>query len=310
MAKKNTLTLGLLGFPVKHSFSPAMHTAAFRKLNIDAEYVLFEINPSDLESFLLNPEKEFSDTKGNIFKAGEISGFNITVPHKVSAKAILEKSSNAKNNMPFYAELSGAINTVKRQGSNMFYANTDAPGFLASLKKELQFNPAGKSILVLGCGGAGRAVVAALSGRDEAADKIFIYDKSKEAMGAAYKHFSSCFADYPYLEKKIEFIQDTQISDTINKSSLLVNTSPVGMREGDARVIDKSLLHKDLCVYDVVYNRQTQLIEDAKSLGLRAASGLGMLLYQGVYAFEFWFELAAPVKEMESALKEEIRKVC
>lgn len=310
MAKKNPLIFGLIGFPVKHSFSPAMHTAAFKKLGINARYTLFEIEPKDLEDFLLKPEKEFKDTEGNIFRAGAIAGFNITIPHKVKAKEILKKHANAKNENPFYTELSGAINTVKRENGSLAYTNTDAPGFLLSLKKELEFNPKGRQAFVAGCGGAGRAIIAALSGRDCGIDKISIYDKSNEAMELARKHFSACFIDYPYLEKKLEFITENQISDKIKKANLLVNASPVGMKKEDPSIIDKNILHKDLYVYDVVYNRQTQLIKDAKSLGLKASCGLGMLLYQGVYAFEFWTKKSAPVEEMEQALKKEIDKIC
>ena len=310
MAKKNPEIFGLIGFPVKHSFSPAMHTAAFKKLGINAQYKLFEVNPQDLEDFLLKPEKEFKDTESDVFRAGDIAGFNITIPHKVRAKEILKKHANAKNEKPFYAELSGAINAVKRENYNLAYTNTDAPGFLMSLKKELEFNPKGRRALVIGCGGAGRAIIAALSGKDAGIDKIFIYDKSNEAMDAARKHFSACFIDYPYLEKKLEFILSTQISDTIKKVNLLVNASPVGMKEGDPSVVDKNALYKDLYVYDAVYNRQTQLIKDAKSLGIKASCGLGMLLYQGAYAFEFWTKKSAPVKEMKNALKKEINKIC
>jgi shikimate dehydrogenase len=310
MAKNNRLIFGLIGFPVKHSFSPAMHTAAFRKLAIDAEYKLFEINPQDLESFLLEPDKEFKDIEGAVFRAGDICGFNITIPHKVKAKAILEKCVSAKTKNPFYAELSGAINTVKRQSGSFSYTNTDAPGFLMSLKKELQFEPQNKKALIMGSGGAGRAIIAALGEINCGIDKIFIYDKSKDAVDATKKHFSACFAKYPYLEKKLEFIQDTQISDTIKKSDLLINASPIGMKEGDASVVDKNILHKNLYIYDAVYNRQTQLIKDAVSLGLKAACGLGMLLYQGVYALEFWLDVPAPVSEMEIALREELKKIC
>ncbi|MDD4954628.1 MAG: shikimate dehydrogenase [Candidatus Omnitrophica bacterium] len=310
MAKINRLIFGLVGFPVKHSFSPAMHTAAFKKLRIDAEYKLFEVEPKDLKDFLLNPEKQFKDTEGNVFCAGDISGFNITIPHKVRAKEILEKYPDTINEKPFYAELSGAINTVKREGKGIAYINTDAPGFLISLKKGLGFSPKGSRALVVGCGGAGRAIIAALSEQGSGVEKIFVCDKSDGAILAAKKHFSACFIDYPYLEKKLEFIQDAQISDTISKVNLLVNASPVGMKKGDLSPVDKSFLRKGLYVYDAVYNRQTQLVEDAKSLGLSACCGLGMLLYQGVYAFEFWAKKQAPVCEMEDALKKEINKIC
>ncbi len=300
---------GLIGYPVKHSLSPAMHNAAFKHLNIDAEYRLFEIKPEALEMFLLK-NIHVKDTEGNSFFSQDIVGFNITIPYKVRTKEILEREFSSNKNAPLilwdlhYVKVSGAVNTVRRADGKLEYFNTDAAGFLKSLKENLKFDTEKKKVLIIGCGGAGRAVIAALSWKQNKINKIFIYDVNKEALDSAKGHFSS----FQYVMDKLEFILDKDIPRVIKDCQLIINASPVGMKEGDGSIVDKTQLHRNLSVYDVVYNRETQLIKDAKSLGLPAADGLGMLLYQGVDVFELWTGQKAPIEIMRQALIEAINK--
>lgn len=298
---------GLLGFPVKHSFSPAMHNAAFKELKINAQYRLFEVKPEDLQGFLLG-DILVKDIHGNAAFSNEILGFNITIPHKVKAKEILSEvyPSHGEKELFHNIEVSGAINTVKRVGPKLKYRNTDVPGFSRSLKQDLKFNSKGKSVLLIGCGGAGRAAIASLSWKGAYTKKIYIYESNRDVVRSARNHFSQ----FPFMKKLLEFISVEQISNTLKQCHLLVNASPLGMHEGDSSVVKKDLLkkNKELSVYDVVYNRQTQLITDAKSLGYPAAGGLGMLLYQGVIAFEYWTGKKAPEAVMREALEKEILK--
>lgn len=307
-------TYGLIGYPVTHSLSGLMHNAAFKGLTIEAHYRLFEVAPEDLENFLISGKK-IKDKEGNVFSMEDLSGFNITIPHKVRAYEIL-RNYHYKNitvgEYP-YVCLSGAINTVKRQeNKGIEFENTDAPGFMKSLEKDLGFDFKDKNIFVFGCGGAGRAVIAGLSAGlaglkkdDERVKKIYIYDTHQESLESAQTHFNN-FKD---LKDKLEFIySQSQIADKIKNCQLLVNASPVGMKEGDASTINKDLLHQDLSVYDVVYNWETQLIKDAKSRGLNNSGGGGMLLYQGVAAFELWTGENAPVEVMRGALEEGLRE--
>lgn len=320
MDKQSTTRIyGLIGYPVKHSFSPAMHNAAFKELNIAAEYRLFEVRPEDLEDFLLNKDFRLKDNKGNYIYAKDIEGFNITIPHKVRAKEILEKRfplslGKYPQQDLYYVKLSGAINTVKR-GVRPLYWNTDAWGFLKSLEDKegswgLGFSPGGKSALVIGCGGTGRSVIASLSWKN-LCRKIYIYENDPVAVNAAREHFfgqdlSNEWVDL--LRQKLEFIVGENIPKTIGNCDLLVNASPVGMEEGDGSVIDKNLLHSGLSVYDVVYNQETQLIKDAKSLGVPVVGGLGMLLHQGTSAFNLWTGVPPPIDVMRQALEEELTK--
>ena len=298
---------GLIGYPVTHSLSALMHNAAFARLAIPAEYRLFEIAPQDLEAFLLK-DIIVKDTRGQACSSLDIAGFNVTIPHKIKTNEILGKMFPLPSDPgliqqdAYFVKLTGAVNTVKREKSGLRYWNTDAAGFLRSLQEDLQFEPKQKKVLVIGCGGAGRAVIAALSWKSVSVDTIYVYDSSEAAVRSAGKYFQQ----FSHLSEKLRFITKTQIPEIIGGCHLLVNASSAGMKENDAPVIEKKLLEKNraLCVYDVVYNRTTRLLEDARGLGLRAAGGLGMLLYQGAFAFELWMEgRSAPINEMKEALK-------
>jgi len=287
---------GIIGWPIKHSRSPAMHNAAFKELGIDAEYRKFPVRPEGLEDFLL--------------KRKDVRGFNITIPHKVTSREILEKRFAFDENASwtqqdlYYIKVSGAINTVDRVGEGLRYWNTDASGFLESLDRDLQFSAKGKEVLVIGCGGAGRSVIAGLSWKGVQVKKIYVYDINYEAINSTKEHFSKLLHDLrDDLERKTEFITETEIPDRIKRCQLLVNASSAGMKEENASVIGKKFLHKDLFVYDLVYNRETRLIKDAGLLGLYARGGLGMLLYQGARSFELWTGKRAPIELMRSVLR-------
>jgi len=303
---KSTRRYGLIGYPVKHSFSKAMHEAAFKACKIDATYELFEVKPEELEDFLLNRK--------------DWDCINVTIPHKVKAKEILERSypydKNIDNIQPnlLDAILTGAINTVKRNENRLDYWNTDAEGFIKSLEQDLGFELNNvqepyKNVLLFGCGGAGRAVIAGLSWQQHRVDKIYVFDKSEKAIDSAKEYFKTIPGELPdRLAEKIEFLTESQIADKIKECQLLVNASPIGMKKDDGSVIDKKLLHEDLFIYDVVYNRETQLVKDAKELNLKAVGGLGMLLYQGDVAFNLWTGKAAPVEIMRKVLEQELKK--
>lgn len=311
MTPQDKKIYGLIGYPVKHSLSPLMHNAAFAHLGIPAEYKLFEVKPEELEGFL-KKNIPVRDTEGNSFSLEDIAGFNITIPHKVRTREILLPIKGfgfvggIAIRQDHYVFLSGAINTVKKEKDRFQYNNTDAVGFIKSLKEDLKLDTTDKNILLFGCGGAGRAVVAALTWKDAKIKKIYIYDTNKEVMDSARIHFDQ----FDFVKDKLEFILAEQISENIRSCDLLVNASSVGMKEGDISVIDKSLLHRNLSIYDVVYNRETQLIKDAKSLGLPAAGGLGMLLYQGVESFNLWMDpIKAPIEIMRRVINEGVKKL-
>ncbi|MFH1783245.1 MAG: shikimate dehydrogenase [Candidatus Omnitrophota bacterium] len=281
---------GLIGYPVEHSLSPVMHNAAFRYLNMRAKYELFSVEPKKLEEFLLNRT--------------DVKGFNITIPHKVKAKEILETKFPCEENKQYslHIKLAGAVNTARRVDDKIEYLNTDIYGFWESLKRDLRCTPANKNVLLIGCGGAGRAIIASLFVKGTPPKKVYIFDKDKTSVETTKGHFLK----FSFLKDKLEFITIDDIKKTVENSELLINATPIGMK-GDTAPIDTTLLHKDMFVYDVVYNRETELVKHAKAFGIKAVGGLGMLLHQGAKAFEFWTDRQAPVQVMKEALEEALK---
>ncbi|MCX5686709.1 MAG: shikimate dehydrogenase, partial [Candidatus Omnitrophica bacterium] len=248
---------------------------------IEAEYELYDVEPADLEDFFQN------------LKSKEISGLNVTIPHKIKTKEYLERNGTLDTN----ARRCGAVNTIKvaRDGSLCGY-NTDGPGFYRSLVEDLGFEPEDRAVFVLGSGGAARAIVMYLGNGPR---RIFISDIDNlktQALASHYKKY--------YDEKKIVVVEDAGFKDSLKNSDLFINATPIGMKEPDPSPVDKNLLRPGLRVYDLVYNRPaTQLVKEANQLKLHAVTGLGMLLYQGAIAFEIWTGKKAPVDTMKKALK-------
>ncbi len=278
---------GIIGHPVKHSLSPAMQNAAFKELGIDAEYLLYDVGPGALEDFLGGAA------------AKHIAGFNVTIPHKIKAKEYLEHSGSLDET----ARRLGAVNTVKVEPDGKLKGfNTDGPGFYRSLVEDLKFEPEGRPVFVLGAGGAAKAVVMYLG---VGPSRISVFDIDRNKAAGLKDHYAQYFDG-----KKLNVITDEKdVRDALDKSDLLINASPIGMRDTDPSPVGKDLFHTGLRVYDLVYNRPvTQLVKEANSMKLHAANGLGMLLYQGAIAFEIWTGEKAPLAVMKRALREALIK--
>lgn len=272
---------GIIGHPVGHSLSPAMQNAAFKALGIDGEYRLFDVKPEELEEFLKDAIKN------------KISGLNVTIPHKIKAKDYIEKHGLLDEN----AKRPGAVNTIKVIDNRLKGFNTDGPGFYRSLVEDLKFEPEGRRILVLGAGGAARAITMYLGNGPK---EIFIMDIDNKRCADLKEHFKRY-----YDEKKLEIVKKGELKKALEKSDLLINATPLGMGDADPSPIDKDMLRAGLYVYDLVYNRpMTRLVKDAREKKAHAVGGLGMLLYQGAIAFEIWTDSKAPLSIMRTALKE------
>lgn len=277
------LIYGLIGHPVEHSLSPAMHNAAFKALGIDAEYRLFDVLPENLDLFLRELPKN------------SISGTNVTIPHKVKAKQYIEANGSLND----HAMRLGAVNTIKVDGQKLSGFNTDGPGFYRSLVEDLKFEPEGKTVFVLGAGGAARAIIMFLG---EGPKKIYVTDIDDFAATELKKHF-----DKYYSWRKLEVMKRGDFEKDFEKADLFIQATPIGMKEDDPSPIDVNYLHPKLRVYDVIYNRPlTKLVQEASKRKLHATTGLGMLLYQGAIAFELWTGKKAPVEVMRKALKLEL----
>lgn len=279
---------GVLGYPVKHSLSPAMQNAAFRELKIDAEYRLFEVPGEDLERFL-----------DKIKSGNNISGLNVTIPHKIKVREYLERSGSLDEN----AVRLGAVNTIKVCADGALRGfNTDGPGFYRSLVEDLKFEPEGRNVFVLGSGGAAKAIVMYLG---NAPKSVSVFDTDRKKTTELADHYTKYFD-----REKLKILSDAEeIGDVIAKSDLVVNATPIGMNESDPSPLPKELLRPGLYIYDLVYNRpRTQLVKDANAAKAHALTGLGMLLYQGAAAFEIWTGKQAPVAVMRRKLKEALKE--
>ena len=274
-------TYGLLGFPVKHSFSPAMHNAAFRALKIKSRYILFEKSSAQLPKF-------FSSLRNN-----NICGFNVTSPYKERVLGFIDGRISEG------ARAIGAANTivVGKNGKLSAY-NTDYMGFTKHIR-QLKLKP--KRIAIIGAGGAAKAICFAL-GKQKCVC-VAIYDIDKFKALALAKKFNAIFENTRF--SSVANIEDLKTKDR----DLLINASPVGMHKDDPCLIGRSLLHKGLFVYDLIYNPpQTKLIKLSAEEGISCANGLGMLLYQGVEALSYWIKpRKAPVEVMRKALTEAIK---
>lgn len=275
---------GLVGHPVRHSLSPAMQNAAFKESGIDAEYKLFDIPPDGLEDFLSSIPKN------------SISGINVTIPHKVKAKECLERHGLLDE----FAIRLGAVNTVKVTPGGLKGFNTDGPGFYRSLVEDLKFEPENKNIFVMGAGGGAMAVIMYLGNGPH---KIFVSDIDATKTKQVWEHYSRF-----YDPEKLVIVDKSGFEEALASSVLLINTTPVGMKESDPSPVDKKLLHPALYVYDLVYNvPETALVKEATRMKCHAVTGLGMLLRQGAIAFEIWTDKKAPVDIMKRALKSALK---
>ncbi len=269
---------GVIGWPIKHSLSPAMHNAAFKKLGIDAGYKLFEVKPEELEYFL------------NALNNTDIQGLNITVPYKEKVLDFAQLDQES-----FYLRKIKAVNTLVRKDRIWKGFNTDIPGFSRHLK-ELRFDPKDKKIAILGAGGASRAVSYVLANKGAQEICIFDIDKNK-ALGIA-DMLKELFNNFPV--RVVNSIDELDISS----KNALINATPIGLKEGDPCLIDKKMIRKDLFVYDLIYNpAETKLLSLAKAAGARYSNGLDMLLYQGALSWEHWTGKKAPIEVMRNALK-------
>jgi len=269
-----TKIYGIIGYPVKHSFSPMMHNAAFSELKMDARYLPFSVKPKNIQQAIHG------------IKALDILGINVTIPHKSSIIPYLDEIT------PLASKI-GAVNTVKNVNGRLIGTNTDVIGFIQSLKS-LKFSPLDKTIGLLGAGGSARALIAGLA--DAGCSKILIHNRTVERAEKLELEFSKKFTKTQINSVSLEKIYNSNLD-------LLVNTTTVGM-EHDASPIDLKHLQKKTSVADIIYSpSETKLLRQANNLGIPNINGIGMLLFQGSAAFKFWTEKSAPEDVMLEKLR-------
>lgn len=272
--------VGLLGCPLGHTLSPLMHNAAYAKLGlVDHEYVPLEVPPENLAEAV------------ETLRAIHVLGFNVTVPYKELIMPLLDEI------VPLAKKI-GAVNTVQNREGRLIGHNTDAPGFLEDLVSKTGFAPAGKTAVILGAGGASRAVTAMLAEKKIASLVIVDAIKSKG------EQLASQLAGLFGLKCQAVSLGSSQLSAAIKKTDLLVNASPLGMApQVEASPLpDDTVFSPGTIVYDLVYNpAETKLLKQAKKAGCKTISGLGMLVRQGALAFTIFTGKEAPLDTMLQA---------
>jgi len=287
--------LGIIGYPLAHSLSPRLHKAALQELKLEGDYGLFPIPPQHEG---LQPFQELFRKLRN----GELNGLNVTIPYKQSVIPFLDELTPV-------ARAVGAVNTIYYHQHILVGDNTDVPGFSADLEKVLLsienkkpglLEPIPSNALVLGAGGAARAVVYAL---DRSGWQVTIAARRPEQAEELIKSMGLINA----FNQKIGVVNlDTfSINGVSSEIQLIVNTTPLGMAPNvDASPWpDGSAFPKRALIYDLVYNPpETALIRSAKAAGLFTTNGLGMLVEQAALAFERWTGQPAPRQVMHKAV--------
>ncbi len=280
MEDEQITTYGLIGYPLGHSLSPLMHNTAFRALDVDAVYKLFPLKDEEVEPFL----RRLKSAESPIF------GINVTVPYKEKVIPFLDALSP-------YAQKVMAVNTVViTEKRELIGHNTDGPGFLAHLN-ELNCSLQGKRVSVLGAGGAARAIISVLCLQADGPESVRLYDMEREKAKFLVSDLGQRMDTSTV--KVVDSIDDLNIEF----ADILINATPVGLKKDDPLLVSPDLLHKDLFVYDLIYNpARTRLLQMAADHGCRVSNGLGMLLYQGILAFEHWANV-----ELSEVIREQMR---
>lgn len=278
----HTRLTALLGSPVAHSISPLMHNEAFQLLDLDYTYLCFEVNEETLPAAV------------NGLKACGIRGFNLTMPNKNKIVELLDELSPA-------ARLIGAVNTVVNDDGHLTGYNTDGVGYMQAVK-DAGYDITGKTITIMGAGGAATAICAqaALDG----VEKIHIFARETSRFWDRTQKLAENINSTLPCKAVLHENKDTAaLAQAISESALLLNATSVGMAPNTEGTIieDTSLYHPDLIVSDVIYNpRETRFLKEAREAGCRTFNGMYMLLYQGAEAFRLWTGKEMPVKEIKA----------
>ncbi|MCA2005392.1 MAG: shikimate dehydrogenase [Ignavibacterium sp.] len=276
-----TQLVGLIGHPIKHTYSPFIHNVAFELTGLDYLYLPFNVVPVNLKSAI----------KGLV--ALGYKGFNVTIPHKVKVKEFMSKVSEE-------ASLVGAINTVLIEDGKLFGYNTDVAGALETLyayRKEIT----GNECVVIGAGGSARAVIYTLI-KHFRPSRIHLVNRTEQRAETLRQFFKT---KMKFDSFTVNELIPPDIKELVKSSALVVNATSVGMHpdEDDAVLTQKDMFTKDQIVFDLVYNpTQTKLLKLAQSSGARTVDGIKMLVNQAAKSFEIWTGEKMPVEQVEKAL--------
>ena len=276
----NTATqfCGVIGNPIEHSLSPAIHNAAFQKLALNFIYLAWKVD-------------RIGDAVCGLRALGNFRGASVTIPHKVAVLPFLDEVDTTARHI-------GAVNTIVAEEGQLLGMNTDATGALRALK-EGSAPLKGASIVIVGSGGAARAIAFALAAEAEVRRLHLLGIEVDER-----RNLATDLRDKTGVSVEEEDLDERRLKNVLPEARVLIHCTPVGMAPKIGRsCIPPKFLHRELIVMDVVYNpRETQLLIDARTAGCRTISGLEMFLYQAVAQFERWTGRSAPIEVMRAVL--------
>lgn len=275
--KGSTRIAIVIGHPIKHSMSPIMHNSVFRHLGMDCSYIALDIKPEGIEHFV----------KG--LRYTNILGVNVTIPHKTAVIPYLDELSEE-------AKVLKAVNTIKISEDKLIGYNTDVYGFEKCLEG---VDVANSSALLIGAGGAGKAVAYTLCKLN--IKRLFITNRTEERAKQLIHFLTNLF------DMDVTFIPFDKLK-TLGTMDIVVNATPLGMEGiGEELQVPSSLIGKTTTAIDLVYNPpKTEFLKIAESLGARTLNGIKMLVYQGAESFKIWTGIIPPVDVMEEAIKEHL----
>jgi shikimate dehydrogenase len=268
----------LIGHPVAHSLSGAMQQAAFDDQGIDATYELWDRPPLGLADAI-------AELRGDDFL-----GANVTIPHKERIVPLVDRLTDE-------AHVTGAVNTITKEGKRLIGHNTDVPGFRVALDRLVGKQKMPRNAVVLGAGGGARAVVYGLI--TEGFQRIVVFNRHLHRAEGLVKHFGRSAA---HMELKAMPWHESIIESELAKTKVLVNATSIGLT-GDVSPIPGEILPPELLVLDLIYNR-TRFLRQAEAAGSTVQDGELMLLHQGAAAFTLWTGKPAPLELMQRKLEE------
>ena len=287
-----TQFISVIGYPLKHSVSPDFQQAALDFYKLDIQYKARETKAEDLPSTIAE------------LKQPQNLGANITIPYKETILHLVDEIDD-------FASLIGAVNTVVNRDGRLIGLNTDASGFLKALHEDAKFEPENKRVVILGAGGAARAVSLALLHEKVSFLTIANRTPAKAESLAAYlvkratNKMNTEIAAVPW--------QNSKLTESIKQCQLIVNCTTLGMKcspEEGQSPLASSLIPKDALVYDLVYNpSETPLLRIAKEAGANTIGGLAMLIYQGAASFKLWTGREAPLDIMFEAARQALLRI-
>ncbi len=283
----STQIVGVIGWPVAHSLSPPMHNAAFRHLGLNWAYVPFAVPPHLVVEAIQG------------LRGLQMRGLNVTIPHKTAVVEYLDEVSET-------AQILGAVNTIVNTEGHLTGHNTDGPGFLRSLAEQDE-QVVDKKVVIIGAGGAARAVALAVAGAG--AGQLAIVNRTI----LRAQQLASLINQHSVLSEVAAIGLDTsEAAQTVSSADIIIDCTPVGMHphENVPPVVPAQWLQPHQLVCDLTYNpRQTALLSAAQQVGARTMDGTGMLVHQGAIAFEHWAGQSAPVSIMRQALLEALNQM-